>query len=168
MAVQIPMFIQNTLGVRTWDDVRAMVHTGGPALSSLLVGWNVVDDDKAALIGGLVVAMASPLAAYPHADNNFRKYLYGVIAALQAVLIGVVGIVDNPVIDLLGAAAAILGGMVAGANTPTSVAGEFVPVPAPAKPVAPSQSVAGHQYWLDQRGTKDEPPATGMATGFRL
>ncbi len=116
----VPPAIQNALGVRTWGDVRAMIHSGGPAISSLLVGWNVVDDQKAALIAGLLVAMASPLAAYPEAENNFRKYLYGVIAAFQAVLIGVVGIVDSPIVDLCGAGMAILGGMVASANTTTS------------------------------------------------
>ena len=97
-----------------------MIHSGGPAISSLLVGWNIVGDDKAALIAGLLVALASPLAAYPEAENNFRKWLYGVIAAVQAVLIGVVGVVDSPIVDLCGSALAILGGMVASANTPTS------------------------------------------------
>ncbi len=135
---EVPAVIQSSLGLRTWGDVRAMIHSGGPAISSLLVGWNVVDDDKAALIAGLVVAMASPLAAYPHADNNFRKYLYGVIAALQAVLIGVVGLVDSPVVDLLGSAAAILGGMVASANTTTSTG--FVPPPKSVPPPVPAPS----------------------------
>jgi hypothetical protein len=111
-----------------------MIHSGGPAISSLLVGWNVVDDNKASLIAGLVVALASPLAAYPEAENNFRKWLYGVIAAVQAVLIGVVGVVDSPIVDLCGSALAILGGMVASANTPTSES----PVVAQSKqPVAP-------------------------------
>jgi hypothetical protein len=100
-----------------------MVHSGGPAISSLLVGWNIVGDDKAALIAGLLVALASPLAAYPEAENNFRKWLYGVIAAVQAVLIGVVGVVDSPIVDLCGSALAILGGMVASANTTTSTGG---------------------------------------------
>lgn len=132
----VPKVIQNTLGVRTWGDVRAMIHSGGPAISSMLVGWNVVDDNKASLIAGLVVAMASPLAAYPHASNSFRKYLYGVVAAVQAVLIGVVGVVDSPVVDLLGSAMAILGGMVASANTPTSTPEDYGAVQAP-KPVKP-------------------------------
>lgn len=141
----IPAFIQNTFGVRTWDDVRNMVHSGAPALSAALVGWNVVDNDKATLITGLVVAMASPLAAYPHADNNFRKYLYGVIASFQAVLIGVVGVVDSPLLDLVGSAVAILGGMVASTNTPVSRDTDYVyqppversvnpPVPPPTEP----------------------------------
>jgi hypothetical protein len=119
----VPAVLQNALGVRTWGDVRAMIHSGGPAISSLLVGWNVVDDNKASLIAGLLVALASPLAAYPEAENNFRKWLYGVVAAVQAVLIGVVGVVDSPIVDLLGSALAILGGMVASANTPTSESG---------------------------------------------
>ena len=122
----VPAVLQNAFGVRTWGDVRAMIHSGGPAISSLLVGWNVVGDDKAALIAGLLVALASPLAAYPEAENNFRKWLYGVIAAVQAVLIGVVGVVDSPIVDLCGSALAILGGMVASANTPTSES----PIPA--------------------------------------
>jgi hypothetical protein len=126
----VPAVLQSALGVRTWGDVRAMVHSGGPAISSLLVGWNVVDDNKASLIAGLLVALASPLAAYPEAENNFRKWLYGVIAAVQAVLIGVVGVVDSPVVDLLGSALAILGGMVASANTTTSTS-PVVPVAAP-------------------------------------
>ena len=119
----VPAVLQNALGVRTWGDVRAMIHSGGPAISSLLVGWNVVDDNKASLIAGLLVALASPLAAYPEAENNFRKWLYGVVVAVQAVLIGVVGVVDSPIVDLLGSALAILGGMVASANTPTSESG---------------------------------------------
>ena len=119
----VPAVLQNAFGVRTWGDVRAMIHSGGPAISSLLVGWNVVDDNKASLIAGLLVALASPLAAYPEAENNFRKWLYGVVAAVQAVLIGVVGVVDSPIVDLLGSALAILGGMVASANTPTSESG---------------------------------------------
>jgi hypothetical protein len=127
----VPAVLQNALGVRTWGDVRAMIHSGGPAISSLLVGWNVVDDNKASLIAGLLVALASPLAAYPEAENNFRKWLYGVVAAVQAVLIGVVGVVDSPVVDLLGSALAILGGMVASANTPTSES--VVPALAPPK-----------------------------------
>jgi hypothetical protein len=116
----VPPMIQNAFGVRTWGDVRAMIHSGGPAISSLLVGWNIVDDNKATLIAGLLVALASPLAAYPEAENNFRKWLYGVVAAVQAVLIGVVGVVDSPWVDLTGSALAILGGMVASANTTTS------------------------------------------------
>ena len=124
----VPAVLQNAFGIRTWGDVRAMIHSGGPAISSLLVGWNIVGDDKAALIAGLLVALASPLAAYPEAENNFRKWLYGVVAAVQAVLIGVVGVVDSPIVDLCGSALAILGGMVASANTPTS---ESPMVPAP-------------------------------------
>lgn len=141
---EVPPVIQNTLGIRTWDDLRNMVHSGAPALSTALVGWNIVDGDKAALIAGLLVAMASPLAAYPHADNNFRKYLYGVIAAFQAVLIGVVGIVDSPILDMLGSAVAILGGMVASTNTPVSRDSDYVFVPPqelhqePPEPAAPT------------------------------
>lgn len=132
----VPAFIQNSFGVRTWGDVRAMIHSGGPAISSLLVGWNVVDDNKASLIAGLLVAMASPLSAYPEAENNFRKWLYGVVAALQAVLIGVVGLVDSPMLDLCGSALAILGGMVASANTTTSTAPAVAkPPPTSSKPV---------------------------------
>lgn len=173
MAVQIPAFIQNAFGIRTWDDVRNMIHSGAPALSTALVGWNVVDDQKATLIVGLVVAMASPLAAYPHADNNFRKYLYGVIAAFQAVLIGVIGVVDSPVLDLVGSALAILGGMVASTNTPVSRDTDFVYVP-PAEVEKPpaSTSVAGHEYWLQQRD--DSQPVsqtvsrgTDMSAGWR-
>lgn len=134
----VPAIIQSTLGVRTWDDVRNMVHSGAPALSTALVSWNVVDNDKAVLIAGLLVAMASPLTAYSFADNKFRQWLYGVIAAFQAVLIGVVGIVDSTFVDLLGSAMAVLGGMVASTNTPVSRDSEFIPKsPTPPPAVSP-------------------------------
>lgn len=135
----VPAIIQNTLGVRTWDDVRNMVHSGAPALSTALVSWNIVDNDKAVLIAGLLVAMASPLTAYSFADNKFRQWLYGVIAAFQAVLIGVVGIVDSTVVDLLGSALAVLGGMVASTNTPVSLENDFVPKSAKTPPAASPQ-----------------------------
>jgi hypothetical protein len=153
----VPPAIQNALGVRTWGDVRAMIHSGGPAISSLLVGWNIVGDDKAALIAGLLVALASPLAAYPEAENNFRKWLYGVIAAVQAVLIGVVGVVDSPIVDLCGSALAILGGMVASANTPTSES--------PAAPVAlPKNSSSSPLTSTDSHNASSPRPVT---TGWR-
>jgi hypothetical protein len=130
----VPAIIQQTLGVRNWDDVRNMVHSGAPALSTALVSWNIVDNDKAVLIAGLLVAMASPLTAYSFADNKFRQWLYGVIAAFQAVLIGVVGVVDSTFVDLLGSAMAVLGGMVASTNTPVSRDSEFIPGAPPPAP----------------------------------
>lgn len=160
----VPAIIQNTMGVRTWDDVRNMVHSGAPALSTALVSWNIVDNDKAVLIAGLLVAMASPLTAYSFADNKFRQWLYGVIAALQAVLIGVVGIVDSTFVDLLGSALAVLGGMVASTNTPVSRDSEFIPAAPPAEP-APLPQVEFRA--TPKRYQTPESPAEKVEGGWR-
>lgn len=111
--------------IRTAADVRALLYTLLPILSTLLVGYGVVTDDKAQLWAGLVTAVLGPVIAAFNAKSvsAFRTAFYSVLGAAQAVVVGY-GIATDAqfttwmplVVALVGSAA----GGVAAANTDTT------------------------------------------------
>ncbi|MFT4202206.1 hypothetical protein [Gordonia sp. (in: high G+C Gram-positive bacteria)] len=115
--------ISTALGVRTAADVRAVIYNCLPVLTTVLVGWGVATTDQAALIVGLVSAVAGPgLAWWMSRDlSKLRPALYAILTAAQAVLIGF-GILDgaDKWTVLLSALLAAIGGGVAVANTPVT------------------------------------------------
>ncbi|QJD52329.1 holin [Mycobacterium phage JF1] len=110
-------------GIETWADVRNVIHLAAPSIAGALVSWNLMEADKAKLIGALIAALASPLLAVPYSKDVWRSYIYGVLAAGQAVLIGVLGMTESQVAPIIGAVLALVGGSLASTNTPRSHAG---------------------------------------------
>ncbi|WP_182349338.1 hypothetical protein [Tomitella gaofuii] len=109
--------------IRTWADARAFLQTAAPVVMTLLVTNGVLTDSEASLWVGLVLAVASPALARWNTIDGFRKWLYPVIGAANAVIIGY-GIADAATVGMwLPVVTLILGGTVSGvanANTPTS------------------------------------------------
>lgn len=124
--------------IRSWADARAAAYTLLPVITSFLVSYGVLDDQKAALWAGLVTAVLGPVVAAFMARqvNAWRAGLYAILAAGQALFIGY-GLISPDQLDawmplittLIGGAA----GSVSVANTDTT----------PAVP-QPSWSLHGH------------------------
>ena len=110
--------------IRTWADVRALIHLIAPAAAAILVASGVATETLVAQILTLVLAVLSPALATVNTVNGFRVWFYPVLAALSAVLVYLNVFTDStwslwlPVIVLL------IGPAVAVANTPTTIDGE--------------------------------------------
>lgn len=113
--------IRDRLGIRTWSDARAYLYTLAPLVIGYLVSVGVLDNDKAALWGGLVAAVLAPALAAVNSTDGFRTWFYGVLAAGQAVVVGVYGMgTDASWSPIVATITAILGAGVAAANVSTS------------------------------------------------
>jgi membrane-bound metal-dependent hydrolase YbcI (DUF457 family) len=110
----------SVLDIRTFADFRAFLHVVAPGLAALVVGYGVLDSSQAALIVGLVLAVASPAVAALNTADGFRKWFYPVMGAAAAVLIGFGIFAESDVTPWLAFIPVLLGGGVAAANTPTS------------------------------------------------
>lgn len=111
------------LGIRSAADVRAVLYNALPVLTTLLVGLGVATSDQAALIAGLVAAVAGPGLAWfmARSISTLRPALYAVLTAAQAVLIGFGLAGDAGVwLPVTSALIAAIGGGVAVANTPVT------------------------------------------------
>lgn len=112
--------------IKSWEDVRAALYALLPILSTLLVGYGVLAQDKAQLWAALITAVLGPVIAAIHARtvSAFRAAFYATLGAAQALVIGYfgLGVQDHfnhwmpLVVALVGAAAAAP----AVANTDTS------------------------------------------------
>lgn len=112
----------NALNIRTWADARAFIHVLAPVLASALVLSGVADENLAAKIVTLVLAVFSPAIATVNTVDGFRQWFYPVLGAISLILI-YLGLFTEaqwntwlPVISL------ILGAGVAAANTNTTPA----------------------------------------------
>lgn len=113
--------------IHSWADVRAALYVLLPLISTLLVGYGVVTDDKAQLWAALVTAVLGPVIAAVQARSvsAIRTGLYALLGAGQAIAVGY-GLANNAqfatwlplVVVLVGGAA----GGVAAANTDTTPA----------------------------------------------
>lgn len=114
--------------IRTWADVRALIHLVAPAASAILIANGVADENLVTMILTLVLAILSPALATVNTVSGFRQWFYPVLAAASAVLVYLNVFTDNtwslwlPIIVLL------IGPAVAVANTPTTIDGEVVDV----------------------------------------
>lgn len=76
--------------IRTWADVRAVLYALLPLVSTLLVGYSVLDQQKATLWVALATAVLGPViqAVQARSVSTFRTAFYALAAAGQALAIG--------------------------------------------------------------------------------
>lgn len=113
-------FAAERLGIRSWEDLRLQIHVLSPYAVTALVTWNILDPDKAKLVVALVLAVFSPALAYFNTQDGFRRWVYGLLPALQALLVGFEWFTDAQLAPVMAAIVALLGGTLAATNTPTS------------------------------------------------
>lgn len=113
----VKQFAGDRLGIRTGDDVRAHLFIIVPYIMSALVAWNAVDADKAKLIAAFALAVVSPAFAFINTQDGFRRWVYGLLPALQALLVGLGVATDNQITPIMAAVVAFLGGGLAAINT---------------------------------------------------
>jgi hypothetical protein len=68
--------------------IRAMLYVAFPSALLTLVDQHKLTQDAANLWIGLGLAVASPALATVFAPNGWRTYVFGVVAAVQAALVG--------------------------------------------------------------------------------
>ncbi|AWH13645.1 holin [Mycobacterium phage AlishaPH] len=116
----VRQFAAERLGIRTWGDLRLQIHVLSPYAVTAMVTWNIASEDKAKLIVGLVLAVASPALAFFNTRDGFRRWVYGLLPPLQAFIVGFGWAQDSTLTPLMAAIVALLGGEMAAANTPSS------------------------------------------------
>ncbi|WNM74119.1 holin [Mycobacterium Phage Nergal] len=117
---EVKAFANERLGIRTWEDLRLQVHVLSPYAVTAMVTWNVADEDRAKLIVGLVLAVASPALAFFNTRDGFRRWVYGLLPAVQAFIVGMGWAEDSTLTPIMAAIVALLGGALAATNTRTS------------------------------------------------
>ncbi|ASR85728.1 holin [Mycobacterium phage Edugator] len=117
---QVRLFANERLGIRTWEDLRLQVHVLSPYAVTAMVTWNIADADHAKLIVGLALAVASPALAFFNTRDGFRRWVYGMLPAVQAFIVGFGWAEDSTLTPLMAAIVALLGGALAATNTRTS------------------------------------------------
>ncbi|MFF1531497.1 hypothetical protein [Cellulomonas sp. NPDC058312] len=112
------------LNLRSWADLRALVHVAAPVLAAVLVAKGWADSNLAGLLVTLVAAVASPAIATINTANGFRRWFYPVIAAVAAVLIALGYLSEFDYSTWLPVIVLFIGPAVAAANTPTTIDGQ--------------------------------------------
>lgn len=118
----------SALGIRSWSDVRALIHVIAPLLATIAVAKGWADQNVAALGVTLILAVLSPVLATVNTANGFRRWFYPVFAAVTAILIALGYITDGDVALWLPLITVFIGPAVAIANTPTTIDGEVIEV----------------------------------------
>lgn len=113
-------FAAERLGIRTWEDLRLQVHVLSPYAVTAMVTWNIASEDTAKLIVGLVLAVASPALAFFNTRDGFRRWVYGLLPAVQAFIVGLGWAEDSTLTPIMAAIVALLGGALAATNTRVS------------------------------------------------
>lgn len=116
----VRLFAADRLGIRTWEDLRLQVHVLSPYAVTAMVTWNIASEDHAKLIIGLVLAIASPALAFFNTRDGFRRWVYGLLPAAQAFIVGFGWATDSTLTPLMAAIVALLGGALAATNTRAS------------------------------------------------
>lgn len=107
--------------IRTWADVRALIHLVAPAVSALLIANGIADENLVTQILTVVLAVFSPALAAANTLSGFRTYFYLVLGAVSTALVALNVFTEStwslwlPIIVLL------VGPAVAVANTPTTI-----------------------------------------------
>ncbi|ALF01405.1 holin [Mycobacterium phage LilPharaoh] len=113
----VRQFAAQSLGIRTWEDLRLQVHILSPYAVTAMVAWNVADAAHAKLIVGLVLAVLSPALAFFNTRDGFRRWVYGLLPAVQAFIVGFGWAEDSTLTPIMAAIVALLGGALAATNT---------------------------------------------------
>lgn len=97
---------------------RERLYNGVGVAVTVLGGLGVVDDNAAAVVAQLVLAVVTLAFAVLHSTSSVRTAVYLVLAATQGVL-GLWSLGDGPVWSaVLSIAAAVLGTQIASGRTP--------------------------------------------------
>lgn len=101
---------------------RERIYDAVGVVVVLLGSWGLVDDQAAATLAQVVLALVALLFAMLHATSEVRIALYGLLAAAQAVAALFAIGTDAQWAAVLAMAAAVLGTQVAAGNTPNVAA----------------------------------------------
>lgn len=112
----------NALNVRSWADVRALIHVGAPVISAALVSSGIANQHLSGLIVALVLAVLSPALAMVNTVDGFRVWFYPVVGTVAPILIYLNFVSEFDYSTWLPVIAVFIGPAVAAANTPTSAA----------------------------------------------
>ncbi|WP_088294989.1 phage holin [Mycobacterium avium] len=116
-----------------FNTVRAVIYAAVPAVLGALVTAGKLSQDHAALWSAVGVAFFGPALAAVFAPNGWRTWLFGLVAPVQALLVGLGG-ANNVVAAVV---AAVLTSIVS-----SGVAASNVHHAAPAKLPAPRKEAA--------------------------
>lgn len=116
-----------------FNTVRAVIYAAVPAVLGALVTAGKLSQDHAALWSAVGVAFFGPALAAVFAPNGWRTWLFGLVAPVQALLVGLGG-ANNVVAAVV---AAVLTSIVS-----SGVAASNVHHVAPAKLPAPRKEAA--------------------------
>lgn len=108
------------LNIKTWGDLRNLLHVALPGLSVLIVGTGVVDESIATAAVGVALAATSPLLGVLNTPENKRKYLYGLVLATASAGILLGYFTSEDWANWAAVFAVLFGGGVATANTQVS------------------------------------------------
>lgn len=100
----------SVFSVKSWAQLRALLYVVAPLVIAATVTTHATEWI------GLVTAVLAPALAAVNSVDGFRTWFYGVLAAGQAVLIGLNLVTDQQVAPWLSIIGAVLGGGVAAAN----------------------------------------------------
>jgi hypothetical protein len=96
------------------------VHIFMPYLTAGLVAWNSMDENHAKLVAAFISALVSPVLAVTNTGDAVRRWLYVVLPALQALVIGFDWATEAAIAPLFSGIVAVLGSSLAATNTSTS------------------------------------------------
>lgn len=85
---------------RGFNNFRATLYTATPLVLAVLVNGEVMTQDRANLWLALVLAVLSPALAAKLTADRLRTWFFGVVAALQALMVGL-GIGVNQHVTLI-------------------------------------------------------------------
>lgn len=96
--------------IRSWDTLRAFLYVAVPVVLLALVHTHTD------LWIGLALAVLAPALSAVKSVNGFRTWFYGVIAAVQLVLLGLDLFTSAQISPWVAVIAAVVGGAPAAAN----------------------------------------------------
>jgi hypothetical protein len=112
-----PALVLVFLASPRFNNARAMAQVAVPVLLGGLVNGHVLTQDHANLWLAFGLAVLSPALAAKLTPDTFRTWFFGVVAALQSVLVGVFGIAFNGQVALwISIATSVVSSAVAAAN----------------------------------------------------
>lgn len=108
--------------IRTWlkPETRGTLYTVAAGVVAALVTFGVLSTTLAASVAGVAVGVITLIYAIVHSESNLRTVIYGLCAAVGALLV-TLGAFSNDESDaLLAVVAPVLGITLAAARTPTT------------------------------------------------
>lgn len=98
---------------------RGTFYSCVAAVAPALIAWGILDEVKAAAIGGVLTAVVTLLFAVVHSTSNIRSAIYLLLGALTVALTAWGYGTDTQWATILGIVGPALGAGYAAANTPT-------------------------------------------------